>query len=245
MTCSPRLSYLGLQIAFAFDLIHLQSFKLETSLAIARDRVCGVLLGLAAMWLVFDQLWSSTAGVLMKRSLVRSLRLLAQLAREPVLTERNKAMNQILALRETISSTLDRTQSFSDGVLFEFGAERRTALQLREHVRRLQPQLRSLFVMRISAVEYKLRLPGFEAPRAALDAQKAFDECEGRVLEQLADEIETGTPRQSSLPECLSAWRPELFDSSHLALLHGLDGLTSSLAAEIDNEVIQLAARLK
>src|SRR5262249_42319409 len=60
MTCSPRLSYLGLQIALAFDLIHLQSFRLEPSLAIARDRVFGVLLGLGAMWLVFDHLWSSS-----------------------------------------------------------------------------------------------------------------------------------------------------------------------------------------
>ena len=77
MTCSPRLSYLGLQIALAFDLVHLQSFRFETSLVAARDRVAGVLLGLAAMWLVFDHLWSSTAGVLMKRSLVRSLQLLA------------------------------------------------------------------------------------------------------------------------------------------------------------------------
>jgi len=57
MTSSPRLSYFGVQIAVAFYLIHLNSFAIEPSLSIARDRVVGILLGLIMMWLVFDQLW--------------------------------------------------------------------------------------------------------------------------------------------------------------------------------------------
>src|SRR5262249_5071053 len=144
---------------------------------------------------------------LMKRSLIRSLRLLAQLAREPVSTDPYQAMRQSFALRETISSTLDRTQSFSDGVIFEFGPQRGAALEFREQVRRLQPQLRSLFVMRASALEYRLGLPGFEVPGDALEAQKVFDESGGHILDQLAQEIETGVPRLSSPPECLITWR--------------------------------------
>ncbi len=38
-TSSPRLSYLGVQLALAFYLINLQEFTIQTSLAIARDRV--------------------------------------------------------------------------------------------------------------------------------------------------------------------------------------------------------------
>src|SRR5258708_4764577 len=56
MTSSPRLSYFGVQLALAFYLIHLQEFTIQTSLAIARDRVVGILLGLFMMWLVFDGL---------------------------------------------------------------------------------------------------------------------------------------------------------------------------------------------
>jgi multidrug resistance protein MdtO len=53
MTSSPRLSYFGVQIAVAFYLIHLNSFAIEPSLSIARDRVVGILLGLVMMWFVF------------------------------------------------------------------------------------------------------------------------------------------------------------------------------------------------
>ncbi|HEY2456170.1 MAG TPA: hypothetical protein VGI13_02625, partial [Candidatus Acidoferrum sp.] len=58
-TCSPRLSFFGLQIAISFYLIHLQEFAIQTSLAVARDRVVGVLLGLFIMWLVYAQLCAS------------------------------------------------------------------------------------------------------------------------------------------------------------------------------------------
>src|SRR5258708_1688180 len=56
MTSSPRLSYFGVQIAVAFYLIHLNSFAIEPSLSIARDRVVGILLALIMMWLRFYQL---------------------------------------------------------------------------------------------------------------------------------------------------------------------------------------------
>jgi outer membrane protein TolC len=58
-TCSPRLSFFGLRIAISFYLIHLQEFAIQTSLAVARDRVVGVLLGLFIMWLVYAQLCAS------------------------------------------------------------------------------------------------------------------------------------------------------------------------------------------
>jgi len=66
-TSSPRLSYFGVQVAVAFDLINLQEFKIQTSLEVAIDRALGILLGLFMMWLVFDQLWGAPAGVEMKR----------------------------------------------------------------------------------------------------------------------------------------------------------------------------------
>ena len=84
ITSSPRLSYFGVQVAFAFFLINLQEFRIQTSLTVARDRVVGILIGLLVMWLVFDQLWSAPAGVAMKKAFISGLRLLAQLAREPV-----------------------------------------------------------------------------------------------------------------------------------------------------------------
>jgi hypothetical protein len=110
-------------------------------------------------------------------------------------------------------------------------------LEFREQVRRLQPQLRSLFVLRVSALDYRLRLPGFELPQDALTAQILFDECSAGVLEALADEIETGRPRHSFPYPCLASYRKQAMDSSHFALLQKIDTLTTAIAAQIDSEM--------
>ena len=73
-----RLSYLGVQAALAFYLINLQEFTIQSSLAVARDRMVGVLLGVMCMWLVFDHLWVRNALQEMQDSFARSLRLLAE-----------------------------------------------------------------------------------------------------------------------------------------------------------------------
>ena len=78
-TATPRMSYLGVQMALAFYLINLQEFAPQYSLAIARDRVVGVLLGLVCMWLVFDRLWVRDALQEMQDVFARNLRLLAEL----------------------------------------------------------------------------------------------------------------------------------------------------------------------
>jgi len=117
-TSSPRLSYFGVQIAVAFCLINLQEFKIQTSLAVARDRVAGILLGLSMMWLAFDRLWSSPAGVGMKKAFVSALRLLAQFSREPVSEDIPVAIERSYALREIINAQFDKVRSLADGVLF-------------------------------------------------------------------------------------------------------------------------------
>jgi hypothetical protein len=176
----------------------------------------------------------------MKRALVRSLRLLAQLTRGPASTRLDEATQECSALRETIYSALDQTRSFSDGVFFEFGSGRAAALEFREQVRRLQPQLRSLFVLRVSALDYRLRLPGFELPQDALTAQILFDECSAATLEELADQIETGRPEHPPSRPCLAACRTGTLDPPHLALLQKIEALTASIAAQVESDMARL-----
>src|SRR5262249_28956101 len=61
-TSSPRLSYAGLQMAFAFYLVNVTDFSISLNLATGRDRALGVLLGIASMWLVFERLYSRPAA---------------------------------------------------------------------------------------------------------------------------------------------------------------------------------------
>jgi multidrug resistance protein MdtO len=188
MTSSPRLSYFGIQVALAFYLIHLSEFKMQTSLEVARDRVVGVLLGLIIMWLVFDQLWGSPAAVEMRNSVISTLRLLAQLAREPVSKNRRNAIAQSIAFRDAINTNLDKVRALADAVLFEFGPSREQGLRMRDRIRR--PDLRMLFITRIALWKYRVRLPGFELPEALQHAQEEFDQRLAAALTGTADRME-------------------------------------------------------
>jgi multidrug resistance protein MdtO len=189
-TCSPRVSFFGIQLAIAFYLIHLQEFAIQTSLAVARDRVVGVLLGLFSMWLVFDQLWRTPAAVVMKKGFVLDLRLLAQLAREPVSSDRRAAVTRCLSLRETLSENLDGVRAMADATLLEFGPSRQQDLAWRKRIQEWQPQLRTLLLTRMALLKYRLQLPNFKLPTEVLAAQQEFDSQSAKALDAIADRME-------------------------------------------------------
>jgi multidrug resistance protein MdtO len=247
-TSSPRLSYLGVQIATAFCLINLQEFAFQTSLTVARDRVVGVLLGLAMMWLFFDQLWSKPAGVELRRNFAAGMRLLAQLVRGPAAADVREAIEQSYELREAVHARFDKVRALADGVLFEFGESRRRDMDLREQIREWQPQLRTLFVMRIASLKYRLRVPGFELPESVRARLEAYDEVSARIMDEIADRIDRQAPdaagKTAELDELLeeklhdaeAAASEELTVAqfhSFVTLLEAIDKLTRSVAAKI------------
>ena len=250
MTSSPRLSFFGLQLGAVFFVINInQKFARETSLAVARDRVAGVFLGLLMMWLIFDQLWSAPASVEMKRVFISNLRLLAQFSREPVSADIRSAIQRTSALRDTISTKFDNVRSLADGVLLEFGPSRSRDLALRDRIRRWQPQLRTLFIMRTASLKYRLQLPGFVLPEAVLVSLRAYDECSAQMLESIADRMEGKTPQGEPVSEDSFALLAQIqkscrVDESRLLLsehgpafvplLREIDRLTSRLADQIE-----------
>jgi multidrug resistance protein MdtO len=249
MTSSPRLSYFGVQIAVAFYLIHLNSFAIEPSLSVARDRVVGILFGLSMMWLVFDQLWGASAASDMKRAFLSAVRLLAQFAREPISNDYNVAAERSYSLRDAINNNFDSVRASADGVLFEFGPSRQQDLAWRSKFRQWQPQLRLLFIAEIALWKYRAGLPGFALPHTVGAAQRAFDDELARALEAIADRIEA-RPSQAGLFEdslarlerAVSAYQgseapratADRFEA-FLYLHRRIEGLTSSLQKEIAN----------
>ena len=243
MTSSPRLSFFGLQLGAVFFVINInQKFARETSLAVARDRVAGVFLGLLMMWLIFDQLWSAPASVEMRKVFISTLRLLAQFAREPVSGS---------ALRDTINTKFDNVRSLADGVLLEFGPSRRRGLAWRDRIRRWQPQLRTLFIMRSASLKYRLQLPGFELPEAVTASLQAYDERSAQMLDNIADRLEGKTPQGelvsadsfALLERVVESWRGDesrVLLSEHGAtfvpLLREIDRLTNRLANQMAME---------
>ncbi|MGB9436031.1 MAG: FUSC family protein [Candidatus Acidiferrum sp.] len=247
MTSSPRLSYFGIQVALAFYLINVSEFKMQTSLAFARDRVVGILLGLFIMWLVFDQLWGMPAVVQMKKTFISNLRLLAQFAREPISRDLKTAIARSLALRETINSNLDQVRALADGVLFEFGPSRQQSLALRSRIKERQPQLRTLFLMRIALWKYRVQLPGFELPEPVRVAQQEFDYQSAKVLDDMADHLEGKASRgngnskhsfeqlEQKIHTCCSQGPPQSLTvqvQTFLALSRNVESLAMSLSKE-------------
>ena len=189
MTSSPRLSYFGLQLALAFYLINLQEFAIVTSLAVARDRVVGVLLGLFMMWLVFDQLWSAPAAVEMKKAFVLNFRLMAQVVREPLSSDPRGAKPPF-SLRETITENFDSVRAMADAALLEFGPSREQDLRWRKRIQAAQSQLRTLFLTRMALWKYRAQTRGFELPQEVLRAQQEFDNQSAETLDGIADRLE-------------------------------------------------------
>jgi multidrug resistance protein MdtO len=211
------------------------------------------------MWLIFDQLWSARASVAMRKTFISTLRLLAQFAREPVSADIRPAIQRTSALRDTINTKFDSVRSLADGVLLEFGPSRRQDLALRDRIRRWQPQLRTLFLMRVASLKYRLQLPGFELPEAVIGSLQTYDEASAQMLENVADQMEgktsQGRPPQGEtvstdslalLEQTLELCRTDesrLLLSEHGAtfvpLLRQIDQLTSRLTNQIEMEMVR------
>jgi multidrug resistance protein MdtO len=247
-TSSPRLSYFGVQIIVAFYLINLQEFREQISLGIARDRVIGILLGLCAMWLIFDQLWGTLASVEMKKVFASNLRWLAEFERQPLSEERKVAIERSYFLRETINTNFDKVRSLADAVLFEFGPSHQQDLALRSQIRKWQPQVRMLFLTRITLFKYRLQLTGFELPAAVRASQLEFDRRLATILDRMANRMEERAPAEDhdfkdafedlekAVKSCSSeeSQRSIAIDlQTFLALTHTAKGLVISLAKEI------------
>jgi multidrug resistance protein MdtO len=211
---------------------------------VARDRVVGVLLGLFMMWLTFDQLWGAKAAVRMKRTFVVNLRLLADLAREPLAGDRKRAVQRIESLRQTINTNFANENALSDAVLFEFGSSREQDLALRDRIRRWQAQLRTLFLMQLALMKYRFRLPGFDLPEPVQLAQQQFDQELANSLDAMANRMEgqrsEGEVRfedffkrlkDTTMTCCRDVSPAEL--QAFLALSHSIESVVASLDKEI------------
>ena len=253
MTSSPRLSYFGFQIAVIFCLINLQEFARQTSLAAARDRIVGVGLGLCMMWLVFDRLWSVPVAMEMKRAFISSLRLLAQLAREPASKDPKVYVARPNSLREMTNRSFDQVRALADALLFEFGPSRQRDLALRSRIVRWQPRLRMLFITRLALWRYRVGVPGFELPAPVATAQQEFDEGLSDVVDRMADRLEgKASERRNDFENAFQNLEKQVLSccsngpqgplaaelQTFLALSRSIENVTLSLDNEIDGATL-------
>jgi multidrug resistance protein MdtO len=185
ITASPRLSYFGTQFALAFYLIQLRGPSPQTNLAIARDNVMGILLGLVMMWLVFETLGSKPAVQVMRELFAENLGAMAQLANSWP-EGRQADLQRIRTLREKISQNFAAVNSQADAVLFEVGRSRDRSLALRERLLNWQPRLRAIFLLEVALLQYRLQIEHRKLPPPILSASMWFDRELCALMEDMA-----------------------------------------------------------
>jgi multidrug resistance protein MdtO len=192
-TASARLSYLGVQLALAFYLINLQEFTIQTSLAIARDRVFGVLLGLVSMWLLFDRLWVRNALDEMQAVFAHNLELFAVLAEQVLEADIVKAIKRTRQLRDQINDGFQAVTAQSDAVLFEFGPSRQRNMKIREDIRRWQPNIRALLLIQMTSTQYRVQKTHRDLPEPIAEADRDFERDVAQIMRAMANEV-SGKP---------------------------------------------------
>jgi multidrug resistance protein MdtO len=240
LTSSPRLSYFGNQLALAFYLIQLRGPSPQTNLAIARDNIMGIMLGLVMMWLVFETLGSKPAVQVMRELFADSLHLMAQLA-TPWARGKPADLQKIRTLREKISQNFFGVTAQGDAVLFEIGRSRDQSLAVRQRLFEWQPQLRSLFLLQISLLQYRVQVAPRDLPAPIVRAAERFDSEIAALLEGMARafRFKDTSFKPDNIQMAYADLEQAIFDG-----FHNEPPLRSRAVLTISGQIIDVASRL-
>jgi multidrug resistance protein MdtO len=117
---SERISYMGLQIALAFDLGFLQGYGPPENIDPLRDRFIGIVLGICIVTIVFALVWPESADLSARERLAACLRAIArllQLGRADKGSQNSTPQREQLELE--IASRLSEANSYEEQAAFE------------------------------------------------------------------------------------------------------------------------------
>ncbi|MBV8813881.1 MAG: FUSC family protein [Verrucomicrobia bacterium] len=114
---SDRISYMGLQIALAFDLGVLPGYGPPKEIDPIRDRFIGIMLGVLIVSVVFSLVWPESAESIVREKLTACLRAIARFLKPPETVRVSDAQKQQLELQ--IVSGLAAANSYQEQAAFE------------------------------------------------------------------------------------------------------------------------------
>jgi multidrug resistance protein MdtO len=104
---SPRISYAGFQMAFAFFLCVIQGPSPAFDLSTARDRVIGILIGNLVVFVVFTRFWPISVGKRIDPAIAALLRRLAMMMTEPDPAARRELASEARSSLAAIETDLE------------------------------------------------------------------------------------------------------------------------------------------
>jgi multidrug resistance protein MdtO len=191
-TSGPRIAYTGFVMVLAYNLVNLNKFTINTSLVPARDTILGMILGVGAMWLVFDHLWAENSSPAVRSLFLGTLRNLADF--KAVAAEAPQEANQQLAATSSrINRDFDKLRDMADMYAFEPFPRKSDESLVNRSIRTLSPELRSFLFVKTGLLQHR-NLTAAD-PDALI---QKVEEQASSVLLGLANAIETQSAEQVS-----------------------------------------------
>ena len=193
MMGSARISYVGLQTGMAFAMCVTDPPGPSVDLAVGRDRVIGILVGVLAMLFVNAALWPVRARVAMRPTLARALRSIGELARlAPTTGQYHAQLQRAVQRRSSIYSGLAATLRVSAESEAEPDGQTPDASAERNWIARLTADAQAVFLSLLALIRHRVS-PGFpELPGDVRDAFVAYDRAVAETLDAIALRIERG-----------------------------------------------------
>ncbi len=113
---SERISYIGLQIALAFDLVILTDYGPSTQIDPIRDRFIGIVLGILIISTVFSLVWPEDASSIARQKLAASLLAIARLLN---IRGGNESNSEREGFELEIASHLAEANAYQEHAAFE------------------------------------------------------------------------------------------------------------------------------
>jgi multidrug resistance protein MdtO len=194
-TSGPRIAFIGLQIVLSYSLVNLNRFTINTSLVPARDAVLGVVLGVVAMWLVFDHLWAQTSSTSVRALLLRTLRSVANF--KAVSAESSQEANQRLTAESSkINLNFDKLRDLADLYAFESFPKKPHESLVNRSIRTLLPELRAFLLVKTGLLQHR----SLATEKMEEMLIQDVDESASSALHRLANAIEKESAEE------LSSW---------------------------------------
>jgi multidrug resistance protein MdtO len=153
-TSGPRIAFLGFQIVLSYSLVNLNRFTINTSLVPSRDAVLGILLGIVAMWLVFDHLWAQTSSDSVRSLLLGTLRNVANFR---AVSGRSSLESKewFTAESSKVNRDFDKLRDLADLYAFESFPKKRYESLVNRSTLTLLPELRAFLLVKTGLLQQR------------------------------------------------------------------------------------------
>jgi uncharacterized membrane protein YccC len=193
---SARISYAGVQIAFAFFVCVIQGFAPSWYFYTIRDRLVGILLGNTVITLVFLSVWPVRAGAAMWTSFASALRAMADLARVGSRSEDQKVVaREIQGVRTEAYRHFATAQQSAEEEAFEWSASGPDLAAARDRFQAATAEAQAVFLTQLAVASQRPNVAPAELPEALVAATRRFDAVVAESLDVIADRAETAASR--------------------------------------------------